>query len=273
MNNKIYYLSKKDFPVPDIDNLINSKDPKNIGLWLQRFPLWYKDERKNIYKTDLKKQIKSISTGKLAIPLKIFPLQDYKNYVDRFEAIIKSMESQGFVTYFLDEYVSWRLVVGIGTESVYENSITFHRNYSVPIVPGSAVKGITNHYAIMLKKDEKLIDEKFTKIFGDQNKKGDVIFFDALPIIESNNEFLVLDITNVHYPDYYQKTDPSIPGDWMNPHPIFFLAVERLKYKFTVASKEEKLAEESHDLLKKAIEEIGVGAKTSAGYGRFKPPK
>lgn len=52
-----------------------------------------------------------------------------------------------------------RLVVGLGDESVYETSIRLHRNYGVPYIPGSALKGVTKHYAI-LELTEKLKDIK-----------------------------------------------------------------------------------------------------------------
>nr|WP_240910782.1 type III-B CRISPR module RAMP protein Cmr6 [Thermococcus sp. MAR1] len=46
-----------------------------------------------------------------------------------------------------------RLVVGLGDESVYETSIRLLRNYGVPYIPGSALKGIARSYAI-----EKLVE-------------------------------------------------------------------------------------------------------------------
>ncbi len=42
-----------------------------------------------------------------------------------------------------------RLIVGLGDESVYETSIRLHRNYGVPYIPGSALKGVAKHYAIL----------------------------------------------------------------------------------------------------------------------------
>ena len=108
-------------------------------------------------------------------------------------------------------------------------------------------------------------------IFGTQREKGKVIFFDALPIIEGNRDFIVLDVMNVHYGDYYQdESGKTPPGDWMNPTPIFFLAVEKgTKFRFSLASKCENLARISMKLLKEALKNFGIGAKTSAGYGYF----
>ena len=39
------------------------------------------------------------------------------------------------------------------------------------------------------------------------------------------------------------------------------------KFKFALASKEEGFVEKANKLLKEALENIGIGAKTSAGYG------
>jgi len=52
-----------------------------------------------------------------------------------------------------------RLVIGLGDESVYETSIRLHRNYGVPYIPGSALKGVAKHYAIY-----KLVEDNFDEI-------------------------------------------------------------------------------------------------------------
>lgn len=41
-----------------------------------------------------------------------------------------------------------RLAIGLGDESVYETSIRLHRNYGIPYIPGSALKGIAKHWGI-----------------------------------------------------------------------------------------------------------------------------
>lgn len=56
-----------------------------------------------------------------------------------------------------------RLVVGLGDESVYETSIRLHRNYGVPYIPGSALKGVAKHYSIYMLTYAKMksLTEKF----------------------------------------------------------------------------------------------------------------
>ncbi|RLI81160.1 hypothetical protein DRP04_06735 [Archaeoglobales archaeon] len=261
-----YYLPKEDFPNPEqfIDDIIENRFLNNIRLWLDKYCFF--DEGKN--KFDLESQIKLLRNGKLAISSNMINLQNYENYLQRINSLYESLKKQGY--YFTEPYegrIEWRLVVGLGHESVYETSIMLHRNYSVPIIPGSAVKGLVHHYA---EKYKKLFKDEIIEIFGSQNKKGRVIFFDALPIIEQNKDFIVLDVMNVHYRDYYQdESGGTPPGDWMNPSPVFFLAVEGIKFKFVVASRDSNLAERVMRLLKEAVKKIGIGAKTSAGYGYF----
>ena len=200
---------------------------------------------------------------RLALSCRLMPLSLYESYERRFQKMLSVLEGQGWNVRQADLKLSWRLSVDLGAASVYETSINLHRNYGVPVVPGSAVKGVTRHYASTIKIAKPL----FEQIFGDINRKGEVLFFDALPLPEGK-DFVVLDVMNVHYKKYYEtQTEP--PGDWMSPVPVFFLAVEGICYRFSVAARDEKLADEALRLVKGAVRELGVGAKTSAGYGFF----
>ena len=38
--------------------------------------------------------------------------------------------------------IDWRLIVGLGNESVYDTSMTLHHVYGIPYIPASAVKGV-----------------------------------------------------------------------------------------------------------------------------------
>ena len=268
-----YYLPKRDFPDPEqfINEIIRNRALNNIKLWLDKYCLF--NENRNRF--DLEGQIKLLRNNALAIPSNIINLQDYNNYLQRINSLYESLRMQGYHCQSYEGKVNWRLVVGLGQESVYETSITLHRNYSVPFILGSAVKGVAYHYA---KECKNLPAGEITEIFGDQNKKGKVIFFDALPIIEQDANFIILDVMNVHYKPYYEASERELkekkekaPGDWHSPVPIFFLAVEKgTKFRFCVASKNSKLAEKAIELLKEAVKKIGIGAKTSAGYGYFK---
>jgi CRISPR-associated protein Cmr6 len=119
--------------------------------------------------------------------------------------------------------------------------------------------------------------ETARQLFGGQKQAGKVIFLDAFP---ENGVSIKLDIMNPHYPKYYSGDEA--PTDWQNPNPIKFLTVENTSFNFALAlnkketDKNRNKINSNHALLdvaekwlRKALEEQGVGAKTSVGYGYF----
>ncbi len=188
-----------------------------------------------------------------------------------------------------------RLVIGLGITSVLEVSMRLHHIYGIPYIPSSTVKGILRSYNLLkisggdskkyeetekklesLKVDsnEKITEEdkeifNLVKLFGNQNYKGDLIILDAYP--DSCPEFEE-DIINVHYPDYYQENKP--PSENQNPSPIKFLTIKRgTKFNFyfkNSQSYKELTGRDIKEDLIQATKYIGIGSKTSIGYGMLK---
>jgi len=203
------------------------------------------------------------------------------------------------------------LIVGLGEPSPYETGITLDFLTGLPIIPGSAVKGITRRAAILKlawknrcqfgkefkekfgfelqsienaeyadlfpygdefdfvaqKIENELRPNKFVEVFGTQELKGQVIFMDAYPIRWSKGLFRV-DVMNPHYGPYYESKGGQPPADWYNPVPVVYLTVNTgVEYRFVLASKDEELLPKAVEWLKFALENIGVGAKGSQGYG------
>ena len=201
----------------------------------------------------------------------------------------------------------WRLVVGLGGESVYETSMTLHHIYGLPYIPASSIKGVVRSWIINEVFEQKDIknaeglaiqSKEFCDLFGcpaelkikqedgktkvfksyytttEGKKKGDrigkIIFFDAFPLEEPTIE---PDVMNVHYPDYYGGEKP--PTDYQNPNPIMFLTVKNTKFQFIIGSKKEKpdnfkIGNKSiSDWFIEALANHGIGAKTAVGYGRM----
>ncbi len=254
----------------------------------------YKQGESAKVRKDLEEYLKSLPNVKLTVPTTLIPHDLYIHFIGRLNGIVSSLHRLNYASKSETLVLTWRMVINLGEASVYETSILLHRNFSVPYIPGSALKGVTRCWAILkfaseYKRSPRELDEALMKgkdldlkledisfkdlidIFGFQKMKGKVIFFDAFPIIENRSEhFITLDVMNVHYKDYYTKGE--IPGDWMDPNPVFFLAVEGLKFKFTLLARKkyESLLDRAMALLIEALEKIGVGAKTSVGYGYFK---
>jgi len=266
----------------------------------------------------LKGKARGVSTS-FQVRLSDRERQVYESFFELWEELLnKRLPPEGGQTF----KTTSRLVIGLGDESIYETNIKLMRNYGVPYIPGSALKGVAKHriaetlqensekyrgdfyalagrvqkaldgrdedfYAELTSLDWELVLggpsgsltlavgkalELFREVFGTTNNEGTVIFFDALPLPESLKEkpMLELDIMNPHYPNYYQGNEP--PGDWQEPKPIFFLTVpEGIGFKVAVSSvaSEEKHVDVAFELLKTALSEFGVGAKTALGYGRL----
>ncbi len=174
----------------------------------------------------------------------------------------------------------WRFITGLGRKGPLEAGFTFNR-YGFPILPGSSVKGIARAYA-MLVENRTEEDADFVAIFGRAPKQGEpesaaqsghAIFLDAIP---TRVPELKLDIMNPHFPDYYgDKTNRVAPTDWQSPNPVFFLTVAKgQEFRFAVGWRgkvNEELRKRAQEWLTKGLQELGAGAKTSAGYGYFKP--
>ena len=187
-----------------------------------------------------------------------------------------------------------RLIVNLSDSLVQNAGICLDRNTGLPFIPGSAVKGVARHAALAhLRKGEWTIDE-FMRVFGSSDAdfkdkgelcrfsdvvpedkrtlKGGVDFVAAQPITEPT---IVVDISNVHYPDYYQAGEIR---DLANERPMSntFPAVEKgVKYAFCISANGmgtvgADLFAKARAVLVEAITVSGIGAKTGAGYGWFK---
>lgn len=115
----------------------------------------------------------------------------------------------------------------------------------------------------------------FRTIFGTLHAAGQAVFLDGVP---AEPPVLKPDVMNVHYQDYYsEKKDsrgrPIPPADYLNPNPIPFLTVsEGSQFLFAVgwrSTKDDEAHEQTIAWLKEGLRDLGVGAKTAAGYGYF----
>ncbi len=194
---------------------------------------------------------------------------------------------------------AWRMIVGLGNESIYETSMTLHHVYGIPYIPGSAVKGVVRSYIIseLFGKNDKgrldlenaearaLETKWFCDIFGcpeysfyKKSMKGRISFFDSLPLSQPK---IKIDIMNPHYAPYYSDSSGKTPpADYHNPNPIPFLIVEDTEFEFIIGVKEidniplqegkflgKTPLSVAFEWMEKALNEHGIGAKTAVGYG------
>ncbi len=169
-------------------------------------------------------------------------------------------------------------IVGMGGETVLDADLALHALYGLPFIPGCALKGATRAYVTseVAEHRSKRLDEDdvlVRRIFGSQEASGTVIFFDALP--QAGRFTLAPDIINTHYPRYY--SEHQLPTNDQSTQPFTFLTVTNTIFVFALAARHSVHDESKDDVvlarrwLQEALQEYGVGGKTSAGYGYFKP--
>ena len=169
------------------------------------------------------------------------------------------------------------MIIGLGDESVLETAITLHRTYGVPYIPGSALKGLAATYARQRlgeawQKDSEA-SEAYKIVFGNTDDTGYITFFDALyiPGTGFKQKALYPDVIAVHHQKYYQDSN-NPPADWDDPNPVPFLTATG-SYLIALAGSElqeqEAWIEKTFAILRHALAEMGIGAKTSSGYGRL----
>ena len=151
---------------------------------------------------------------------------------NRWRTMISVLDATSF-----DAVLDWRMVIGLGGESVLETALTLHHLYGLPCIPASALKGLTRAYLTgeieEYKSDKEEKDNANVKrIFGSQKQAGSVLFFDALPT--NGKVAFALDIINPHYPDYYGRTG-KLPTNDQNPIPVTFLTVANTTFTFALA--------------------------------------
>ena len=186
----------------------------------------------------------------------------------RWQRTVAAMQGQSFTA-----MTQWRMVIGLGGETVLETDLTLHHLYGIPFIPGSALKGLTRAYVAGEVDEHKsgkidTDDATLQRIFGSQEAAGSVLFFDAMPV--NGRVAFDLDIMNAHYPKYYGES--QLPTNSQDPNPVLFLTVAKTTFLFALAPRRPQDAADTQlaiQWLQKALQEYGVGGKTSAGYGYF----
>ena len=188
------------------------------------------------------------------------------------------------------------LTLHLARASGLENAgIHLHPVYGFVCLPGSGLKGMARAWAETIwiegQDDPAAAWDRIRAVFGwspatDTRKPwqpdgvqdpvgshaGAVVFHDAWPTTWPPLE---TDIVNNHHAQYYEgKGDP---GDWEDPIPVYFLTVAAgATFDFAVSPRTvaddagARLADLALEWLRGALAHEGAGAKTNAGYGRFR---
>jgi CRISPR-associated protein Cmr6 len=164
------------------------------------------------------------------------------------------------------------IAIGLGNASPLEVGIRLHHTYGMPLLPASALKGLCRRVARLLRHDSKLSDEATDALFGfsrdTQAAAGAVVFYDAWYVPSSaGGAPFHRDVITVHHPAYYSdgKTPPT---DFDDPTPVPFLVIKPgAQFLCVLDAPDRQWADFAQKMLLWGLENLGVGAKTNAGYG------
>jgi len=161
----------------------------------------------------------------------------------------------------------WRVIVGKGTNPLLEGGMTLHPVFGFPVVPATALKGVSRAYALwVLERPEEEINSLFGTADDEEQLRGDLLFLEGIPAAPPVIE---RDVTNPLYGAYYQDSRTP-PANYLSPQPNFFLTLgAQSHYRFGVASQsgDSSAVEQGALCLRGALSDLGVGSKSGAGYG------
>lgn len=229
----------------------------NAGLRFDKFFDLWNDKGDGIPDGDKFKWVKKISGP-------VGEKDQLAEYADRTRKLAAALQGAKFTA-----KTQGRLVAGTGRSHPIEVGFAWHHTLGVPYIPGSGLKGIVKTWAEgWLDEVNEATKEQIKDMLGVQEKVGTVVFLDALPTMPVT---LKADVMTPHYGEYYRGESP--PGDWLSPNPIPFLTVaDGQEFLFAVVPADPghvAACEQATKLLQQALAELGAGAKTAAGYGRF----
>lgn len=242
--------------------------------------LWYK---LNYFQVrDIKETNKNIELDLFPLPDKIsltsYNLNNVKQYTHQRLENFLELDSR-YKVRIMDAIPDGLILFGLGAAHIRETSVNLHQVYGVPYIPASSLKGVVRNWAVqafglgdedVLLNGEDLVSQVFKEVFGTQENRGSVQFYDLF--FEDSYE-LEKDMITPHFADYY--SGKMAPTDDQNPIPINLLGIraKRLRIYYTVERKSKDatvLANTVGEWIKTSLLELGIGSKTTSGYGRFK---
>src|SRR5437763_5968537 len=164
----------------------------NAGLWLDKY-IAKQDREDTESRRDLVEEV-------CALPVPAA----YGSYFEHWQETLTEYGAQTHRA-----RTKGRIIVGLGSESVLETSISLLHTYGVPYIPGSALKGLAANFArLRLDENWKKGGKYYKVVFGDTDDAGYITFFDALYIPDTGHEGKALypDVITVPHQKYYQDT-------------------------------------------------------------------
>lgn len=285
----------------------SKKNNWNFGLWFNKYiPVGTPGSESEFKAVDRNGDDKKVNSYYID---QYQNLIDYRNILQLLEKQHQHMDSIGrwiannaqnsYIYLKIRAELKSPLLIGLGIQHPSENGFIFHHNLGIPYIPASSMKGLLRFaYQLQLldsypdqleewskiesDKGEAVLDEEhpgtgIPLLFGGKEKikgkssnslRGKIIFMDGYPETVPD---MKLDITTVHFRSYYSSEGKEPPRENENPLPVQFMAISEgtpFIFRFIIPA-DTQFKEVFINAVRRALENEGVGAKTSLGYGLF----
>ncbi|MCB9796302.1 MAG: type III-B CRISPR module RAMP protein Cmr6 [Alphaproteobacteria bacterium] len=265
----------RDWPLPRSTSDLLGRRPSNednLGLWIDKLLPRLRDPGDVKQDWSFKGEHREGILGSLA---RRWRSEVADVALARQRASLEAMRP-GWHVATLRAAVSTRLLVDFGRSNAVESAVSLHHVYGVPRIPGSALKGLVKGWSELQKQSAETPQQReeaatLLDHLGRDAKHelgaraSDILFHDALP--EGGRFALEGDIVNPHAGPYYRGEEP--PADWLSPVPHTFLTVVDTTFVIAIQTKTQALADSAIKALGEGLYELGIGARTSLGYGRL----
>jgi len=171
--------------------------------------------------------------------------------------------------------LSGRLYIGVVRDNPLETGVTVAQAWGMPFIPGSAQKGVARQAArrvgMDVDTDRWLFGEYSSSADGETeegSETGIVTFHDAWWCPHPQHRPFVADVVTPHHSDYYAE-GANEATDFDSPVPAPQIAVTG-GFRFVVSGPD-GWRELAMGMLTRALTTIGIGGKTTTGYGLFHP--
>lgn len=196
---------------------------------------------------------------------------------ERRTAAVTSLKRTAVQARIVDLHCDGPVLTGVGEAGLRDVGIAMHGTFGWPILPASTLKGVAHAYA---RDEEGMPANDRVDVFGGPRpdaaieQVGSVTFLDALPL----DVVLAEHVLTPHLREYYEDAEVGEdgnqievrkgvpPAEYFNPVPVPFLAVDQGRFTVLLLGPPHHVAT-AERLLKAAVEQIGLGAKTAVGYG------
>lgn len=229
----------------------------NIGLMLRRGLAYWPDDSQ---------ATKSGKAGNAKADLieRIAQADPDPGYVWAYRRWCAATAGDGFEA--IDELtLTGRLYIGLTRDNPLETAITVAHAWGMPMIPGSALKGISRQIAY----EQNLPQDAVVHLFGaatddDAPEAGAVVFHDAW--WTPDGKPFVAEVITPHHADYY-NLGSAYATDFDSPIPAAQIAA-RGRFRFVLEG-DSAWCKLAIALLRAALTRRGVGGKTTSGYGLF----